>query len=127
MKRGPLPRSANPALTIGAQDGGMASLVPIGDQIGALAAAAGHCPLAQLVEGVDAVRRLARTEGLGEVAMLASRLESAIAERGRSAIILSYLDAMAAALTVTTDGSADAGTAANDDAWLASIAVRFAN
>ncbi len=114
----------------------MASLVPlgftdprrlIGDQIGALAAAAGHCPLAQLVEGVDAVRRLARTEGLGEVAMLASRLESAIAERGRSAIILSYLDAMAAALTVTTDGSADAGTAANDDAWLASIAVRFAN
>jgi hypothetical protein len=110
----------------------MASLIPLGfsdprqllgEQIGALAASVGHCPLAQLVEGVDAVRSLARLEGLSEVAMLASRLESAIAERGRSAVILSYLDAMAAALNAPA-GSADA---ANDDAWLGSIAVRFAN
>lgn len=93
-------------------------------QIAALAAAAQHCPLAQLVEGIDAVRRTANAEGLADVALLASRLESAIATRGRSAVILSYLDAMAAAL-----GASDNRTAATggDNVWLASVAVRFAN
>lgn len=95
----------------------------IGGQIAALAAAVQHCPLAQLVEAIDAIRRTARVQGLTDVAMLASHLESAIADRGRSAIILSYLDAMAAALT--GPGSDDG--IRYSDAWLASVAVRFAN
>lgn len=95
----------------------------MGDQIAALAAMAQQCPLAQLVQGIDAVRSAARAAGLGDVAMLASRLESAIATRGRSAIILSYLDAMAAALSAPDHDEASR----NDDAWLASVAVRFAN
>lgn len=95
----------------------------LGDQISALAGAAQHCSLTQLVQSVDAIRGLARAAGLGEVAMLASRLESAIAERGRSAIILSYLDAMAEAVNLPHG----TGPSAPDDAWLASIAVRFAN
>jgi hypothetical protein len=95
----------------------------LGRQIAALAAAVQICPLAQLVESLDAIRRTARIAGLGDVAQLASRLESAIATRGRSAVILSYLDAMAAALAVP-EGDATSG---HDDAWLASVAVRFAH
>lgn len=93
-------------------------------QIAALAAAVQFCPLAQLVEGIDAVRRTARAEGLADVELLASRLESAIATRGRSAVILSYLDAMAAALAAPRDRHP--GEPA-DNIWLASVAVRFAN
>jgi hypothetical protein len=97
-------------------------------QIAALAAAAQHCPLPQLVEGIDAVRRTARGEGLADVALLASRLESAIAVRGRSAVILSYLDAMAQALAAGDATPRDsAATNSGDNVWLASIAVRFAN
>lgn len=92
-------------------------------QISALASAAQHCSLVQLVQSVDAIRSLAGAEGLSEVAMLASRLESAIAERGRSAVILSYLDAMAQAVHVPGDMAGGS----SDDAWLASVAVRFAN
>lgn len=95
----------------------------MGEQISALAAMAQHCPLAQLVQGIDAVRIAADAQGLGQVALLASRLESAIATRGRSAIILSYLDAMAAALSAPHLDE----TCCDDDAWLASVAVRFAN
>jgi hypothetical protein len=98
------------------------------EHIAALAASAQHAPLAQLVASIDAIRATARAEGLGDVAMLASRLESAIAERGRSAVILSYLDAMAAAVGSADGRSCDAdASASHADAWLASVAVRFAN
>lgn len=97
-------------------------------QIAALAAAAQHCPLPQLVEGIDAVRRTARGEGLADVALLASRLESAIAVRGRSAVILTYLDAMAHALAAADMANGDRTAAdPSDNVWLASVAVRFAN
>lgn len=95
----------------------------LGRQIAVLAAAAQHCPLARLVTSLDAIRHTARVEGLTDVAMLASHLESAIGAHGRSAIILSYLDAMAAALAAPDGDPASS----HDEAWLASVAVRFAN
>jgi hypothetical protein len=95
----------------------------LGEAIAVLAGAAQHCPLAQLVRTVDAIRHAASREGLLQVAMLAGQLESAIAARGRSAVILTYLDAMNAALD--QPGETDPDTA--DDAWAALVAVRFAN
>jgi hypothetical protein len=95
----------------------------LGEAIAVLAGAAQHCPLTQLVCTVDAIRTAAAREGLDQVALLASRLESAIGERGRSAVILTYLDAMTAALGQPAE--VDASTA--DEAWAASVAVRFAN
>lgn len=95
----------------------------LGEAIAVLAGAAQHCPLGQLVRTVDAIRAEARREGLAQVAMLAGQLESAIAARGRSAVILTYLDAMAAALA--QPGDVDASAA--DEAWAALVAVRFSN
>jgi len=95
----------------------------LGQAIATLASAAQHCPLGQLVNTIDAIRVAAAREGLGQVAQLASRLESSIAARGRSAVILTYLDAMAAALGQPDDVDA---THANE-AWAASVAVRFVN
>jgi hypothetical protein len=60
---------------------------------------------------------------LAQVATLASHLESAIGTRGRSAVIMTYLDAMLAAL----DQPGDVDARAANDAWAASVAVRFAN
>lgn len=95
----------------------------LGEAIAVLAGAAQHCPLGQLVRTVDAIRSAACREGLFQVAMLAGQLESAIAARGRSAVILTYLDAMNAAL----DQPSDLDRGAADDAWAALVAVRFAN
>lgn len=95
----------------------------LGEAIAVLAGAAQHCPLGQLVRTIDAIRSAASREGLGQVAMLASQLESAIGERGRSAVILTYLDAMNAAL----DQPADIDLSAANDAWAALVAVRFSN
>lgn len=95
----------------------------LGEAIAVLAGAAQHCPLGQLVRTVDAIRVAASREGLGQVAMLASQLESAIAARGRSAVILTYLDAMSAAVGQPDDVDHSAAS----DAWAALVAVRFAN
>lgn len=90
-------------------------------QIGALAEALPHCALAQIVQGIDDIRCLARDNGFGAVETLASRLESAIAGGGYRAAILTYLDAMSDA------ASAPEGAlpAAAQEAWLASVAMRL--
>src|SRR3546814_1275777 len=61
-------------------------------QIGALAEALPHCALAQIVQGIDDIRCLARDNGFAAVETLASRLESAVAGGGYRAAILTYLD-----------------------------------
>ena len=90
-------------------------------QIGALAEALPHCALAQIVQGIDDIRCLARDNGFAAVETLASRLESAVAGGGYRAAILTYLDAMSDA------ASAPRGAlpAAAHEAWLASVAVRL--
>ncbi|MBO9697091.1 MAG: hypothetical protein J7499_12910 [Sphingopyxis sp.] len=90
-------------------------------QIGALAEALPRCALAQIVQGVDDIRCLARDNGFAVVETLASRLESAVAGGGYRAAILTYLDAMSDA------AGAPRGplTAAAQEAWLASVAVRL--
>lgn len=90
-------------------------------RIGELAHALPHCALPQLVSGVDDIRCFARDHGFAIVETLASRLESAIAAGGYRAAVLSYLDAM-------SDAAADRPgplPAAAQEAWLASVAVRF--
>ena len=90
-------------------------------QIGALAEALPHCALAQIVQGIDDIRCLARDNGFAAVETLASRLESAVAGGGYRAAILTYLDAMSDA------ASAPQGPlpVAAQEAWLASVAVRL--
>lgn len=90
-------------------------------EIGALAEALPHCALAQIVQGIDDIRCLARDNGFGAVETLASRLESAVAAGGYRAAILTYLDAMSDA------ASAPRGPlpAAAEEAWLASVAMRL--
>ncbi len=90
-------------------------------QIGALAEALPHCALAQIVQGIDDIRCLARDNGFAAVETLASRLESAVAGGGYRAAILTYLDAMSDA------AGAPRGPlpAAAQEAWLASVAVRL--
>ncbi|MDO9362696.1 MAG: hypothetical protein Q7T60_07205 [Sphingopyxis sp.] len=90
-------------------------------QIGALAEALPHCALAQIVQGIDDIRCLARDNGFAAVETLASRLESAVAGGGYRAAILTYLDAMSDA------AGAPQGPlpAAAQEAWLASVAVRL--
>ncbi|MDK2760353.1 MAG: hypothetical protein KYX64_03230 [Sphingopyxis sp.] len=90
-------------------------------QIGALAEALPHCALAQIVQGIDDIRCLARDHGFVAVETLASRLESAVAGGGYRAAILTYLDAMSDA------ASAPPGPLppAVQEAWLASVAVRL--
>lgn len=97
----------------------------IGDEmsgrIGALAKALPHCALTQLVGGVDDIRRYARDHGFAMVECLASRLESTLARGDQRAMVLTYLDAMNDAAL------AGRGTmpAAAQEAWLASVALRF--
>ena len=90
-------------------------------QIGALAEALPHCALAQIVQGIDDIRCLARDNGFVAVETLASRLESAVGKGGQRAAILTYLDAMSDA------ASAPPGPipAAAQEAWLASVAMRL--
>ncbi|MBB6426153.1 hypothetical protein [Sphingopyxis sp. JAI128] len=90
-------------------------------QIGALAEALPHCALAQLVQGIDDIRCLARDNGFAAVETLASHLESAVAAGGYRAAILTYLDAMSDA------AGAPQGPlpTAIQEAWLASVAVRL--
>jgi len=90
-------------------------------QIGALAEALPHCALAQIVQGIDDIRCLARDNGFAAVETLASRLESAVAGGGYRAAILTYLDAMSDA------AGAPPGPlpAAAQEAWLASVAMRL--
>ncbi len=90
-------------------------------QIGALAEALPHCALAQIVQGIDDIRCLARDNGFAAVETLASRLESAVAGGGYRAAILTYLDAMSDA------AQAPRGPlpAAMHEAWLASVATRL--
>ena len=90
-------------------------------QIGALAEALPHCALAQIVQGIDDIRCLARDNGFAAVETLASRLESAVAGGGYRAAILTYLDAMSDAV------GAPQGPlpVAAQEAWLASVAVRL--
>ena len=93
----------------------------IGGQIGALAEALPHCALAQIVQGVDDIRCLARDNGFAAVEMLASRLESAVAGGGYRAAILTYLDAMSDAVAAPPGPL----PAAAQEAWLASVAMRL--
>lgn len=90
-------------------------------QIGALAEALPHCALAQIVQGIDDIRCLARDNGFAAVETLASRLESAVAGGGYRAAILTYLDAMSDA------AGAPPGPLpiAAQEAWLASVAMRL--
>ena len=90
-------------------------------QIGALAEALPHCAFAEMVQGIDDIRCLARDNGFAAVETLASRLESAVAAGGYRAAILTYLDAMSDA------ASAPQGPlpAAAQEAWLASVAMRL--
>jgi hypothetical protein len=90
-------------------------------QIGALAEALPHCALAQIVQGIDDIRCLARDNGFAAVETLASRLESAVAGGGYRAAILTYLDAMSDAASAPRG----ALSAAAHEAWLASVAVRL--
>ena len=93
----------------------------IGGQIGALAEALPHCALAQIVQGVDDIRCLARDNGFAAVEMLASRLESAVAGGGYRAAILTYLDAMSDAVLAPRGPL----PVAAQEAWLASVAMRL--
>lgn len=90
-------------------------------QVGALAEALPHCALAQIVQGIDDIRCLARDNGFAAVETLASHLESAVAGGGYRAAILTYLDAMSDA------AGAPQGALPNamQEAWLASVAVRL--
>jgi len=90
-------------------------------QIGALAEALPHCALAQIVQGIDDIRCLARDNGFAAVETLASRLESAVAGGGYRAAILTYLDAMSDAACAPHG----ALPIAAQEAWLASVAVRL--
>lgn len=93
----------------------------ISGQIGALAEALPHCALAQIVQGIDDIRCLARDNGFAAVETLASRLESAVAGGGYRAAILTYLDAMSDAVAVPRGPM----PAAAQEAWLASVAMRL--
>ncbi len=93
----------------------------IGGQIGALAEALPHCALAQIVQGVDDIRCLARDNGFAAVEMLASRLESAVAGGGYRAAVLTYLDAMSDAVLAPRGPL----PVAAQEAWLASVAMRL--
>lgn len=93
----------------------------ISGQIGALAEALPHCALAQIVQGIDDIRCLARDHGFAAVETLASRLESTVAGGGYRAAILTYLDAMSDALAAPR-GPLPAGA---QEAWLASVAMRL--
>lgn len=93
----------------------------ISGQIGALAEALPHCAIAQLVQGVDDIRCLARDHGFAAVEMLASRLESAVAAGGYRAAVLTYLDAMSDAVLAPRGPL----PAAAQEAWLASVAMRL--
>ena len=90
-------------------------------QIGALAEALPHCALAQIVQGIDDIRCLARDNGFAAVETLASRLESAVAGGGYRAAILTYLDAMSDAVAAPPGPL----PAAAQEAWLASVAMRL--
>ena len=90
-------------------------------QIGALAEALPNCALAQIVQGIDDIRCLARDNGFAAVETLASRLESAVAGGGYRAAILTYLDAMSDAAQAPRGPM----PAAAHDAWLASVATRL--
>lgn len=90
-------------------------------QIGALAEALPHCALAQIVQGIDDIRCLARDNGFAAVETLASRLESAVAGGGYRAAILTYLDAMSDAASLPRGPL----PAAAEEAWLASVAMRL--
>ena len=90
-------------------------------QIGALAEALPHCALAQIVQGIDDIRCLARDNGFAAVETLASRLESAVAGGGYRAAILTYLDAMSDAAAMPQGPLPFAA----QEAWLASVAVRL--
>ncbi|MBA3940285.1 MAG: hypothetical protein C0520_03640 [Sphingopyxis sp.] len=93
----------------------------ISGQIGALAEALPHCALTQIVQGIDDIRCLARDHGFAAVETLASRLESAVAAGGQRAAILTYLDAMSDAAFVPRGPM----SAAAQEAWLASVAMRL--
>ncbi|WP_422059099.1 hypothetical protein [Sphingopyxis sp.] len=93
----------------------------ISGQIGALAEALPHCALAQIVQGIDDIRCLARDNGFSAVETLASRLESAVAGGGYRAAILTYLDAMSDAVAAPRGPL----PAAAQEAWLASVAMRL--
>lgn len=90
-------------------------------QIGALAEALPHCALAQIVQGIDDIRCLARDNGFAAVETLASRLESAVGAGGYRAAILTYLDAMSDAVAAPRGPL----PAAMQEAWLASVAMRL--
>ena len=90
-------------------------------QIGALAEALPHCALAQIVQGIDDIRCLARDNGFVAVETLASRLESAVGKGGQRAAILTYLDAMSDAASAPRGPMAPAA----QEAWLASVAMRL--
>ena len=93
----------------------------ISGQIGALAEALPHIALAQIVQGIDDIRCLARDHGFGAVETLASRLESAVAGGGYRAAILTYLDAMSDAVLAPRGPL----PVAAQEAWLASVAMRL--
>jgi len=93
----------------------------IAGRIDALAGALPHAALTQIVQGIDEIRCLARDHGFAAVEMLASRLESAVANGGYRAATRTYLDAMSDA----ADAPQGPLPAAMQEAWLASVAMRL--
>lgn len=64
------------------------------DRIDRIAHELPHLSLTQLCAGVDDIRRMALDYGFDPLAQLARGLEAAIAESGRGAMVLPWLDTM---------------------------------
>lgn len=92
------------------------------DRIDRIAAELPHLGLDQLCMHVDEIRRIALDYGIDPVAQVARGLEAALADAGRGAMVLPWLDTLReAAGCARLDPGADAGSA-----WLAAINVRMA-
>ncbi len=64
------------------------------DRIDRIARELPHLTLGQLCSGIDDIRRTALDHGLDPLAQLARGLESALADSGRGALVLPWLDTM---------------------------------
>lgn len=90
------------------------------DRIDRIAEELPHLDLDQLCTGIDDIRRIALDYGMAPVAQIARGLECALAEAGRGAMILPWLDTMRDACGCERcDDEASA-------AYLAAINIRMA-
>ncbi len=90
------------------------------DRIDRIAHELPHLTLDQLCNGVDDIRRTALDHGLDPLAQLARGLETALADAGRGAMVLPWLDTMRDAVDCERL-DAEAGAI-----YLAAINVRMA-